>query len=110
MSTSESRAVTMMIGTGLSARICWQISMPDWSGSMTSRRTRSGCTRWKRRNASWPSPADSTVKPSRVSPDARACLYDSSSSTTRTRGRLSREGPVSGGRPEVAGAFAIATL
>ena len=33
MSTSESRAVTMMIGTGLRLRICWQISIPDWSAA-----------------------------------------------------------------------------
>ena len=32
MSTSESRAVTMMIGTGLRLRICWQISMPGLVG------------------------------------------------------------------------------
>ena len=45
----------MMMGTGARARIRWHNSTPDWSGSITSSRTRSGCTRWKSRSASWPS-------------------------------------------------------
>ncbi len=72
MSTSASRAVTMMMGTGASARMRWQSSIPDWSGSITSSRTRSGWIRWKRRSASWPSAASSTAKPSRESPEASA--------------------------------------
>ena len=53
----------MMMGTGARARMRWQSSTPDWSGSMTSSRTMSGWTRWNRRSASWPSAADLDREP-----------------------------------------------
>ncbi len=42
MSTSESFAVSMMIGTLERVRICRQTSVPESPGSMRSSRTRSG--------------------------------------------------------------------
>ena len=68
MSTSES-CVTMMMGTGLRFRICWQID-PRLVGQHHVEEDHIGCTRWNRRSASCPSPA--LGEPSRVRPDARA--------------------------------------
>ena len=67
MSSSSSRAVSMMIGTGLEARSRLQTSSPSSFGSITSSTTRSTCSRSNRSSASSPSRACSTRKPSRSS-------------------------------------------
>ena len=109
MSTSESRAVTMMIGTGLRARICWQISMPDWSGSMTSSRTRSGWTRWKRRSASWPSPADLDGEALAGQARGQGLSIGLLVVDDQDQGPVVPGGRRGAGRPDVAVAFAMAT-
>ena len=83
MSSSSSRAVSMMIGTVLPARSRLQTSSPSSRGSIRSSTTRSTDSSAKRRSASSPSRATTTRKPSRSSGYVRSFWTESSSSTRR---------------------------
>ena len=86
MSSSSSRAVSMMIGTVLVARSRLQTSSPSSFGSIRSSTTRSTAARANRSSASSPSRAWTTAKPSRSSGYARSFWTESSSSTSRMVG------------------------
>ena len=92
MSSSESLAVSITIGTPDSARMIRQTSIPDSSGSIRSRRTRSGRSARKRTSASRPSAADTTRNPSASSASTSASRRVGSSSTTRIVRAICRSG------------------
>ena len=85
-SISSPRAVSMMMGTSDSVRISRQRSRPSPSGSMTSRRIRSGGVARQAFVAASIVPATSASKPSRPKCSARGSEIVTSSSTTSTRG------------------------
>ena len=83
MSSSSSRAVSMMIGTELSARRRLQTSSPSSFGSIRSSTTRSTSSSANRASASSPSSACTTRNPSRSSGYVSSFCTESSSSTSR---------------------------